>query len=131
MTGLILATHGAMASATLEAAQLLMGEKEAVQTIGFSMGDSLEMLLQRFSDAFAALQDCEHILIVTDIRGGSPCNAATVMKAQHPNARVLAGLSLPILVQFFEDRDNALSFDASVENIVEAGQASVCEIILS
>ena len=130
MTGLILATHGTMASAALDVAQMLMGEQEAVQTIGFHMGDSLELLLQRFAEAFAALDDCEDILVVTDIRGGSPCNAATVMKTQHENARVIAGLSIPILVQFFENRENAIPFNESVDAVIEVGQASVGEVIL-
>ena len=128
MTGLILATHGDLAGAALGVAEMLMGEQEAVETIGFHMGDSLEVLLERFKNAFEVLRDCEHILIATDIRGGSPCNAATVMKTQHENARVIAGLSVPVLVQFFEDRTNAVAFDESIETVLEVGQASVCEI---
>lgn len=130
MTGLIIATHGELAKAALEAVQMLAGEQEAVKTIGFCMGDSLEMLLQRYMDALHALKSCEDILIVTDLKGGSPCNAATVMKSQNANVRVLAGLSIPMLIQFFEDRTNGLTLEESVETILEVSQISACEIVL-
>lgn len=130
MRGLIIATHGALAKSALEVAQMLTGEQEAVETIGFCMGDSLEVLLQRFADALHGLQGCEEILIVTDLKGGSPCNAATVMKSQNANVRVLAGLSIPMLIQFFEDRTNGLGMDESVQTILDVSQISACEIVI-
>ena len=93
MTGLIIATHGDLAASALEAAELLVGEQEQVETIGFRPGDSLELLLERFTQAIKRLEECEEILVLTDIKGGSPCNAATVMKAKNPKLRVVAGLS--------------------------------------
>ena len=97
MTGLIIATHGDLAASALEAAELLVGEQEQVETIGFRPGDSLELLLERFTQAIKRLEDCEEILVLTDIKGGSPCNAATVMKAKNPKLRVVAGLSIPLM----------------------------------
>lgn len=130
MTGLIIATHGEMAKAALGVAEMLMGEQEAVETIGFNMGDSLEVLLNRFQDALQALESCEEILIMTDIKGGSPCNAATVMKSQRPDVRVIAGVSVPMLVQFFENRYSGMPVAESVATVLEAGQSSISEITI-
>lgn len=57
MTGLIIATHGDLAASALEAVELLVGEQEQVETIGFRLGDSLELLLERFTQAIKRLED--------------------------------------------------------------------------
>lgn len=130
MTGLIIATHGEMAKAVLEVSEILMGEQEKVEVIGFCPGDSLEILLERFKNAFDRLADCEDILITVDIKGGSPCNAATVMKAQHPNAHLVTGVNIPLLLQFFEDRYGETPIEESMQNIMEVGRTAINEITL-
>ena len=130
MTGLIIATHGDLAASALEAAELLVGEQEQVETIGFRPGDSLELLLERFTQAIKRLEECEEILVITDIKGGSPCNAATVMKAKNPKLRVVAGLSIPLLAQFFESKANGETLADSIDELIEIGKFSIREITL-
>lgn len=130
MTGLIIATHGDLAASALEAAELLVGEQEQVETIGFRPGDSLELLLERFTQAIKRLEECEEILVLTDIKGGSPCNAATVMKAKNPKLRVVAGLSIPLLAQFFESKANGETLADSIDELIEIGKFSIRKITL-
>lgn len=130
MTGLIIATHGDLAASALEAAELLVGDQEQVETIGFRPGDSLELLLERFTQAIKRLEECEEILVLTDIKGGSPCNAATVMKAKNPKLRVVAGLSIPLLAQFFESNANGETLADSIDELIEIGKFSIREITL-
>ena len=130
MTGLIIATHGDLAASALEAAELLVGEQEQVETIGFRPGDSLELLLERFTQAIKQLEECEEILVLTDIKGGSPCNAATVMKAKNPKLRVVAGLSIPLLAQFFESKANGETLADSIDELIDIGKFSIREITL-
>ena len=130
MTGLIIATHGDLAASALEAAELLVGEQEQVETIGFRPGDSLELLLERFTQAIKRLEECEEILVLTDIKGGSPCNAATVMKAKNPKLRVVAGLSIPLLAQFFESKANGETLADSIDELIEIGKFSIRDITL-
>ena len=130
MTGLIIATHGDLAASALEAAELLVGEQEQVETIGFRPGDRLELLLERFTQAIKRLEECEEILVLTDIKGGSPCNAATVMKAKNPKLRVVAGLSIPLLAQFFESKANGETLADSIDELIEIGKFSIREITL-
>ena len=130
MTGLIIATHGDLAASALEAAELLVGEQEQVETIGFRPGDSLELLLERFTQAIKRLEECEEILVLTDIKGGSPCNAATVRKAKNPKLRVVAGLSIPLLAQFFESKANGETLADSIDELIEIGKFSIREITL-
>lgn len=131
MTGLIIAAHGTLATAALELVEMFTGPQECAETIDFQMGDSLDYLLQAFLAALDRLNACEEVLILADLKGGSPCNAATVMKARNPNVRVIAGFSIPVLVQFFEDRRNGSPLADSIENVIEVGKYSLCEIKLN
>ena len=106
------------------------GEQEQVETIGFRPGDSLELLLERFTQAIKRLEECEEILVLTDIKGGSPCNAATVMKAKNPKLRGVAGLSIPLLAQFFESKANGETLADSIDELIEIGKFSIREITL-
>jgi mannose/fructose/sorbose-specific phosphotransferase system IIA component len=128
MTGLIIATHGVLAPAAIELVEMFTGPQENVETVGFQMGDSLEALLGAFGIALGRLKACEEILIMTDLKGGSPCNAATVMMTQNTNIRVIAGFSIPALVQFLEDRRNGLPLAESIGTVIEVGKCSLCEI---
>ncbi|MEG1525205.1 MAG: PTS sugar transporter subunit IIA [Clostridia bacterium] len=130
MTGLIVATHGDLALAALNVVEMFTGSQKQVQTIGFRSGDSLEDLLDRFQAALEALSDCEDILAVTDLKGGSPCNAATVMKMKNNSVRVIAGFSIPVLIQFFEDRENGMTLAESMETLLDVGKLSLSEISL-
>ena len=83
-----------------------------------------------FTQAIKRLEECEEILVLTDIKGGSPCNAATVMKAKNPKLRVVAGLSIPLLAQFFESKANGETLADSIDELIEIGKFSIREITL-
>lgn len=130
MIGLILASHGEMAEAALRSAEMLIGEQEKVEVIGFFPGESTEMLLERFDRALCRLEDCDELLAMVDLQGGSPCNAATVMKMQHPKLHVIAGFNLPLILQFFEWRSMGLSLAEQESQLPEIGRISLTEIRL-
>lgn len=128
MTGLILATHGDFSKAILNAAEMLMGEQEQVCTICFHAGDTLDTLFEAYRSALQQLADCEDILILTDLMGGSPCNAGSVLRATEPKIRIIAGLNMPLLVQFFESRMSGVAMNIWFDTLLEVGRCGVTEI---
>ncbi|EDM98776.1 PTS system fructose IIA component [Pseudoflavonifractor capillosus ATCC 29799] len=131
MTGVILAAHGTMAFSALELAEMLTGEKERVECIGFQAGDSLENLLERFQAAIDALGTENGILILTDLKGGSPCNAATLMQKTRENIRTVYGFSIPMLLQAFEGREETDDLDELAEGVLEVGAFAMGKISFS
>ena len=124
MTGVIIATHGTMASAALELCEMLTGTKEKVETIGFCPGDSLEELMERFEKAIAALDG--PTLILTDIKGGSPCNVAMVMQKLHENVRVISGFNVPLLLHLFDTREEAEDLEELMDEVIAVGKGAMC-----
>lgn len=125
MTGIILAAHGTLAKAALETVELLSGEKERVVCISFQPGDSLDLLIARFQEAIGRLGSGEGLLIVTDIKGGSPCNVATLMQKTGENIRTLYGLNVGMLLQAFESRDDGAALEELARAAEQSGKVSV------
>ena len=124
MTGVIIAAHGNLAQAALEMCEMLTGKKEQVRTIAFCPGDSLEMLLESYEEALAAL-GAQPVLIVTDIKGGSPCNVAMAMQSMHANVRVLTGFSVPLLLHIFDTREETQELEELAEDAIETGKSAM------
>ncbi len=57
MAGIIIATHGNMAKAMLESAELIVGKQENVETLGLNYGDSIDEFSRRLEDGIEKYKD--------------------------------------------------------------------------
>lgn len=127
MIDIIIATHGKLASAALELCEMLTGEKDHVQTIGFLPGDSIETLTERFQTALASVED--KTLILTDIQGGSPCNVAMVMKSIYPDVVVITGFNIPLLLEIFDLREDDGTLESLIQEVVPIGREAMQQML--
>lgn len=130
MTGIIVAAHGTLAPAALEAASMFLGEQEKVECIAFQPGDSLETLLERFRQAAGRLGGEEGLLILTDLQGGSPCNVATLLQKTMGNVRTVYGLNIPMLLEVLEAREQTRDLDQLAGSALQAGKQSIGGIVI-
>ena len=129
MVGLILATHGTMAAAALDVASML-GEQEKVSCISFLAGDSLETLMDRFQTAIAELGTVDGVLILTDLKGGSPCNVATLYQKTTSNVQALYGFNVPMLLELLDAREQTSALDKLVQAALDAGAREMGSIVI-
>lgn len=130
MTGIIVAAHGTLASAAVEAAGMFLGEQEKVECIAFQPGDSLETLLERFQQAAGRLGGEDGLLILTDLQGGSPCNVATLLQKTMEGVRTVYGFSVPMLLEVLEARDRSPALDDLVSAALRTGREAMGSIAL-
>lgn len=123
MIGVIIATHGAMAGAALELCEMLVGAKEKVETIGFHPGEDLGELMEKFERALAAVDG--PALILTDIKGGSPCNVAMAMQRLHGNVKVICGFNIPLLLHVFDMREETEDLKELAQEAVAVGKRAM------
>lgn len=95
MTGLIIATHGDLAASALEAAELLVGEQEQVETIGFRPGDSLELLLERFTQAIKTAGRVRRDSRAYGHQGRESLQRGDCNESQEPEAESCGGAEHP------------------------------------
>jgi mannose/fructose-specific phosphotransferase system component IIA len=99
-TGILIATHGRVGQAMLEACEGMLGAQERCAALSLEPG----MGLQDFAALLRSRRDAMHpCLVLVDMLGGTPWNAALV-EGLPPDGEVLAGLSLPLLLEALASR---------------------------
>ena len=100
MIGLVVTGHGQFAEGMHTSARMIAGENEHVKYVCFEEGMGLEELAQQLNAAYASLSDCDGIVVLSDLPGGSPFKTAVEVAVAHPDKKieVLAGTNLPMIV---------------------------------
>ena len=98
MIGLVIVTHGGLASEFLSAMEHVVGPQRGVAAICIGPDDDMERRRRDIVDAARAVDDGDGVILLTDMFGGTPSNLAiSVMEETH--AEVIAGLNLPMLLR--------------------------------
>ena len=98
MIGMVLVTHGALATEFKSALEHVVGPQDFCQTIAIGPDDNMET---RRNDILAAVDKADSgtgVIIFTDMFGGTPSNLAISVMQVRP-VEVIAGVNLPMLVK--------------------------------
>ncbi len=123
MIGIVVVTHGQLATELLNAAETIVGElpRFAAVSIGWheDAGDAHEEIAQ----AIARVQQGDGVLVLTDMFGGTPSNLAmSFLGSDH--VEVVTGVNLPMLIKLAGLRSQAALVDAARE-IREHGRNAI------
>lgn len=143
MIGLVVTGHGLFAEGMHSSAKMIAGENEHIKYVCFEEGMGLEDLAVKLNAAYNELADCDGIVVLSDLPGGSPFKTAVECSMSHPdkNIVVLSGTNLPMIITgstmlsfetdpqaladelLFEGKDNVVRFElaARVEEEEEDG----------
>ncbi len=112
MIGLVLVTHGAMASEFLSAMQYVVGPQKQIETVGIFPNDDVQKRRTEILEKVQKVDEGQGVIVLTDMFGGTPSNLAiSLMEKEH--IEVLAGLNLPMLIKLSNMRENASLKDAA------------------
>jgi len=120
---LILMSHGFLAQEAYEATKYITGDFGGVTVISMTMDDGLEGTSLKLEAALKSITGGCGVLIIADVPGGTPNNAAIKALARYDNIRVLSGLNLGMLIEYALSSDEDL--DELVEAVRDAGLTSV------
>jgi PTS system mannose-specific IIA component len=120
MIGLVLVTHGHLATEFRAALEHVVGPQKQVATVSIGPDDDME---QRRRDIVAAVKSVDGgdgVVLLTDMFGGTPSNLAiSVMNGGE--VEVVAGVNLPMLIKLASVRDVA-TLDQAVVQAQDAGR---------
>jgi mannose/fructose/sorbose-specific phosphotransferase system IIA component len=104
--GIILASHGNFATCALKSLEMIVGKQENIATLALNPGEDLTDFIDKLEDVYTHLDKENGVIIICDIFGGTPSNAATSLLITHPNDQIAAysGLNLPILLELSSNR---------------------------
>lgn len=124
MTRIIIATHGKMAQELVNAAEMICGRQDELTAISFMPSDGVEDLTSRFYKALGGLKD--EAIIFTDVFGGSPFNAASMVVLKSKGVYHVTGVNLPMLLEVLTSRQEHTAQEL-VEIGVKAGRDGVVD----
>jgi mannose PTS system EIIA component len=118
---IVVVAHGDLAGAFIAAAELICGRLEDVHAVGLLPTDSPETFGERV--LAAAGDPAGKLLILTDLAGGTPHNVALAAMPRLPQAVVISGVNLAVLIEAATSID---TLDGeSVERLVASGREAL------
>lgn len=120
MIGLVLVTHGQLASEFRAALEHVVGPQENMETISIGPDDDMEQRRTDILDAVARADSGVGVILLTDMFGGTPSNLA-ISVMDSANVEVVAGVNLPMLIKLASARTSQ-SLVQAVDDAQEAGR---------
>ena len=123
MIGLVLVTHGNLASEFQHALEHVVGPQQQIAAISIGPDDDMEQRRKDIVEAVSGVETGDGVVVLTDMFGGTPSNLAiSVMEAGR--VEVIAGVNLPMLVKLA-----SLRGDAELATAVSEARQAGCKYI--
>ncbi|MGX4644078.1 PTS sugar transporter subunit IIA [Massilia sp. SYSU DXS3249] len=120
MVGILLLTHAPLGQAFIAAvAHVFRGPTERFEAIDVVADEDTHTVHERAREAIARLDEGDGVLVITDIKGGTPANCCNSL-ASDGHVEVIAGISLPMLLRAITYRRDTL--DVVVEMALAGAQ---------
>ena len=120
MSGLVLVTHGRLASEFIVAMEHVVGPQKQIAPICIGPDDDMEERRQQIAEAIRTVDSGDGVIVLTDLFGGTPSNLAiSLMKTD--KIEVIAGVNLPMLIRL-EGARKTMDVRAAVAAAREAGR---------
>ena len=120
MIGLVLVTHGRLATEFRSALEHVVGPQSQLEAITIGPDDDVEQCRKNILEAVKRVDSGSGVAILTDMFGGTPSNLA-ISCMSRPKVEVLAGINLPMLVKLAKVREERSLPDA-ISMAQEAGR---------
>ena len=133
MVGLLITGHGHFATGLGSSLKLITGNTENLVYVDFEADHSTDTLTENINKGLDELKDCDGVLVLSDLAGGSPFKSAVECKVARPDQaiEVLAGSNLPMLI---EGSMAMAAFDSPLDmaqSLIETGKEYIVRFELT
>ncbi|MBZ9684612.1 PTS sugar transporter subunit IIA [Mesorhizobium sp. B2-3-14] len=98
MIGLVLVTHGQLATEFRHAVEHVVGPQDNFETVAIGADDDMEQRRRDIVDAVSRVDTGAGVIVLTDMFGGTPSNLA-ISVMESGRTEVIAGMNLPMLIK--------------------------------
>jgi PTS system mannose-specific IIA component len=98
MIGLVLVTHGQLATEFRHAVEHVVGPQDNFETVAIGADDDMEQRRADIVDAVARVDTGAGVIVLTDMLGGTQSNLA-ISVMESGRTEVIAGMNLPMLIK--------------------------------
>lgn len=122
-TAVLVTAHGKFSEGILSTIEMIAGKFENVKNVNFLEGENFETIYKKLVEAYNSFSNYDHIIIITDLMGGTPFNRSVMNFGSNENTRVLAGLNFAMLFTAITTQND--NIDLLVNEILESGKESI------
>ena len=126
MTGILVVTHGNLASTLIETLEFIMGkEQERMLPISIDIKQDPDNLRKKIKQGISKVSSDKGVLIFTDMFGGTPSNLAYSF-LDEGKIEVISGVNLPLLLKAVTARKKIdMDMETLTNALVEHGKRSI------
>ncbi|WP_307739198.1 PTS sugar transporter subunit IIB [uncultured Parolsenella sp.] len=106
MIGIILASHGKLASGVRHSASMVFGDQPSSADVSLMPGEGPEDFRRKLLDAIDSLDERREVLILVDLWGGTPFNQASLLLEEHDTWALVTGMNLPMVIEAYAMRSS-------------------------
>jgi PTS system mannose-specific IIA component len=123
MIGIVLVSHGQLASEILRAAEIIVGKIENTVTVDIHPKMGMEEIHTTVEAAIRTVEAGDGVLLLIDMFGGTPSNIGLSFLATH-HVEVLTGMNLPMMVKLPTSR-TSMSLPELAKHLQKYGQRNI------
>ena len=123
MVGILIVTHGELATELLRTAQEIVGKLPRVEVVSIHAAEHIEKARKKIEALLQRVNDGSGVLILTDLFGGTPSNLV-LSYLEAGRVEVVTGVNLPMLMKLpslREERD----LRALADKLARYGQRNI------
>ena len=98
MIGVVVVTHGRLASELLKAAEIIVGKIESSAAVDIDPGMGVDEIHKAIEGSIRSVDAGKGVLLLTDMFGGTPSNIGLSFLGTH-QVEVVTGVNLPMMIK--------------------------------
>lgn len=131
MIGIIISGHGNFATGIQSSLYLIAGNIANIEYIDFVQSDSTDTLKQKYISALKNLNNCDNILALTDLAGGSPFKTLVELKTEiNTPLDVVGGTNLPMILEVSMAKDFINDLSGLTKTALDVGKKGIVKFEL-
>lgn len=131
MIGIIISGHGNFATGLRSSLNLIAGNPANVEYVDFVETDSTETLKEKYMSSLNNLSNCNSVLALTDLTGGSPFKTLVELKAEVATPlEVIGGTNLAMILEISMAKDFIDDLSALAATALEVGKNGIIKFEL-
>ena len=105
MIGVVVVTHGQLATELVNAAEMIVGDLPHVTAVSIGWHDDVNDAREDIAKAIERVRGEDGVLLLTDMFGGTPSNLGMTFLAKD-RLEVITGVNLPMLIKLAGSRQS-------------------------
>jgi mannose PTS system EIIA component len=116
MVGVVIISHGAFCEGLLDTLKMVGGDDFGVKAVPLFPGETTDTYREKLENALKENDQGQGVLVLSDIKGGTPYQSAAYLSKNHKMALV-SGMNLPMLLTATVELTEEDTLDSLTERV--------------